>query len=1222
MTTTDHAAALPRDLVAMLRERAQAQPDTQAGVYLGDGEDVRAELSFAELDEGARALAARLQGLSATGRHAILLYPPGLDFLIGFFGCLYAGVVAVPLPVPRANASLTQFRGILSDLHTDIVLTNAATLSRLQRLEILGFDQLICLTSEQTSLDLARAWRSPAIDREAVAYLQYTSGSTSDRKGVMISHANVIANLQGIAARFRHHAQSVCVNWLPHFHDLGLVSGMLQPIFHGHLNVMMSPTAFVQQPVRWLNAISRFRGTYSNSPNFGYDLCVRRVTAEQREMLDLSSWQVALNGAEPVRRQTLDEFCAMFVPCGFTPAAMLPAYGLAEATLVVSAGFRQAAPVELRLDSVQLERNRVVSSDAPDARSIVGCGLALDGTSIAIMDPASSARCGDDSVGEIWVRGPAVSVGYWQNLGATSSTFGATPTDEEPARYLRTGDLGFVRDGELYVTGRLKDLIIIRGSNYYPQDIEWTIEQCHPAFRQGCGAAFAVETQTGENLVVAIEVERDFLRNLATDDIARLARRAVAEQHELTLHELVLLRTGTVPRTSSGKIQRGQCRREYLSDELDVVARSSAAPSVPTTDHRSYSPPTTAQRSADDILAWLRDYADSRLNSALMDERRSIAPPVLLDFGNHGVLGLQVPAALGGCGFGYYDSLRVIQQLGAIDQTLAMMTIVHNTLGIRPIMYSAQSALRAELLPALASGRQLAAFAITEPGAGSNPQAMAAHAQPDGAGGWLLDGQKSWSGSAGWASVINIFVRNLGADGRAQGISGFCLPRGTRGLRVGAEAMTFGMRGMVQNAIHLDGARVLPMQLLGDVGSGMKVAQDAMMQGRLNIAAACIGGMKRCVQLALRYAGRRTIVTGRLLDNPTLLSRFGEISGAIAALEHLLDHITRRLDAGVDVTQDAYIVCKIAGPEWLWRAADDLVQFLGGRGYIENNGAAQLLRDARVTRILEGPTEALSAYLGSRVINDGEDLRRFIALDLGAPAIAKRLTDISNEVHARCLANDHRFGRPPAASRWAYALIGQLATDAVLLAALAQEEHGHYRAWAEQHFENSLAKALTESGGTGFALRGTALADIVAGYVGAVGDVEQSQAGEDWTRDELLNRTELTSNSIGPVGGGDTASGVPQRPLLANGIQPPKAQQRLDESNIESFIFDWLAKELRLPERGFDASREFFDYGVDSVTAINLVVILEERLGRDLDPESVYQFPVIRDFIRHILTTS
>jgi acyl-CoA synthetase (AMP-forming)/AMP-acid ligase II/alkylation response protein AidB-like acyl-CoA dehydrogenase/acyl carrier protein len=1228
MTATISAprAAHPDDLVGVLRQRVQLHGDARACIYLGDGEAEKATLSFAELDLQARAVAARLQGLGVSGECALLLYPPGPEFLAAFFGCLYAGVVAVPLPVPHLRSGMTQFHGIVSDLSARVLLTTETTLARLERLDSPTLEGLMRICSEDTAPSLARAWQVPKTNPGDVAYLQYTSGSTSDRKGVAVSHANVIANLRAIAARFEHHAGSVCVNWLPHFHDLGLVGGILQPLYHGHLNVMMSPTAFVQRPIRWLDAISRYRGTYSHSPNYGYDLCVRRITPEQLSGLDLASWEVALNGAEPVRAATIEAFASTFGPCGFRRETMYPAYGLAEATLVVSGGRKDAAPIMIDVDAEALEHDRVVEVPGGHGmRRLVGCGRPLDDTSVRIVAPDTRRACADGEIGEIWVAGPAVARGYWQRLDDTRATFQARLDGTCVDGHLRTGDLGFLRGGELFITGRLKDLIIIRGANHYPQEIEWTVEQCHAAFRPGCCAAFATDVDGEERLVVAIEIERDHLRALAVDQVAATARRAIAEAHELQLDTLVLLRTGTIPRTSSGKIQRRRCRSDFLADALESVGvsrmRDGDARSTPPELTRAT--PTERTDRASELCAWLRRYADERLNSRLMDERRSLAPHVVLDLGNRGVLGLQVPQALGGQGLGHRDTLRVFEQIGAIDLTLAMMVIVHNTLGIGPILKHADPAIRATLLPRLASGRELVAFAITEPGAGSNPQAIAARAHADGAEAWILNGQKSWSGSAGWASVINVFVQNVDATGQARGLSGFVVPRDTPGLRIGPEALTFGMRAMVQNTIYLEDARVTRAHCLGEIGGGMAVAQDAMMQGRLAIAAACVGGIKRCLQLLMRYATRRTIATGPLIDNPVLLERIGSLGAAVATIEALVARIAERLDAGSDVPIDAYVVCKTTAPEWLWQAADTLMQFLGGRGYIDTNVAAQMLRDARVTRILEGPTEALEMYLGSRVVNERVSLERFIATDLGAPAVARRLVQVAEEIQLRAMSSSRpRFGDDASSRRWSYALIGHVASAATLLAVAGAQE----RAWAEQYFAQAVAAAHARTEADAFAIDARLAEAMVSGYAAAIGDVEQAQAGEDHALDDMLRRDApaATANRRPTVSPPATTAATPElvtpEPVAAPAAaaSTAAAPAAVTNTEIERFIVQWVAKEMKLPEGAIDPARSLLDYGLDSVTTVLLVASLEDWLQVELPPEVVYQFPVLRVLAAHV----
>ena len=406
-----------------------------------------------------------------------------------------------------------------------------------------------------------------------MAFLQYTSGSTGTPKGVVLNHANLVHNSALIAHAFEHTRTSLGVFWLPSYHDMGLIGGILQPIYVGRTNVLMSPMTFLQKPFRWLSAITRFRATSAGGPNFAYEHCIQKITPEQRKQLDLSSWKLAFNGAEPVRAETLRRFAEKFAPCGFRAEAFYPCFGLAEATLIVSGGYVAKPPIIRSFDSVALTQGKVreVAGGSPTARDLVGCGQTLPDQKIVIANPETKTTCPPDEIGEIWVSGPSMAQGYWKRPDVTETMFHAHLQDTGDGPFLRTGDLGFMLDGELFVTGRLKDLIILRGVNYYPQDIELTVQRCHPRLRADCGAAFAVEKDGREQLVLVFEVERH--KQGQFGEVFQAIRRAVAGEHDLNVDAIVLIRAGTVPKTSSGKIQRHACRQSYLDGTLDVVGQ-------------------------------------------------------------------------------------------------------------------------------------------------------------------------------------------------------------------------------------------------------------------------------------------------------------------------------------------------------------------------------------------------------------------------------------------------------------------------------------------------------------------------------------------------------------------------------------------------------------------------------------------------------------------------
>ncbi len=570
----------PSNLVALVQHRAMHQPDDIAFTYLVDGEMQEVHITNRELDRQARAIGAWLQQHGLVGERALLLYPAGLEFIAAFFGCLYGGVVAVPVYPPRRNRSLARIQAIANDAEAKVALTTQAVLELVRPIveETPDLKRLTWLATCQVPPQMADQWETPDVHGDTLAFLQYTSGSTGVPKGVMLNHASLLHNSALIAYAFEHTRSGIGVFWLPSYHDMGLIGGILQPLYMGRPNILMSPMAFLQRPYRWLAAISRYgsqiRGTVtSGGPNFAYDLCVQKITPEQRKSLDLSKWGVAFNGAEPVRAETIQRFCEAFAPCGFRPEAFYPCYGLAEATLIVSGGYAKEPPVIRSYDAELLAMGKVSPrpKGSAGAHSLVGCGSALLDQRIVIADPDTMTTAPPGTVGEIWVQGPSVALGYWGHPEATQTTFQAYLKDTGDGPYLRTGDLGFVENGELFITGRLKDLIIIHGLNHYPQDIELTVQHSHPRLRRDCGAAFTVEVDGQEKLVIVQEVERR--KQGHWEEIFQAIRRAVAKEHDLVVQSILLLRAGSIPKTSSGKIQRHACRDGYLHNTLEVVAR-------------------------------------------------------------------------------------------------------------------------------------------------------------------------------------------------------------------------------------------------------------------------------------------------------------------------------------------------------------------------------------------------------------------------------------------------------------------------------------------------------------------------------------------------------------------------------------------------------------------------------------------------------------------------
>ena len=583
----------PSNFVEIVRSHATNSPDRPRYTFIPDGGGADESLSDLALDRRARSIAAALQNHIPRGARVLMLYPPGLDFIEAFFGCLFAGVTAVPVYPPnplRLDRTVPRLAAIATDSQPAVVATTEAILGARQSLFEASpeLKRLTWIATDSVSDDDSSEWIEPVIHRDETALLQYTSGSTAAPKGVMITHRNLIANSRLIQNAFKGVERDVRVTWLPPYHDMGLIGAILQPLYGGGSTALMSPMEFLKHPVRWLEAISRLRATTAGGPNFGYELCVRKVRDDAKKDLDLSSWSLAFCGAEPVRADTLDRFTEAFAQCGFRSKSFYPCYGLAEATLAVSGGLRDSKPVVLNLDSDKLAVGTVarVGDDTSSFARVVGCGQVKPEHSIDIVDPETCERAGPTEVGEVWLRGPSVAKGYWGRPNESDDVFGAQIRRESEGPYLRTGDLGFLANGELFVVGRCKDVIVARGRTLHPQDIERTVENCAPSLQPGGGAAFPIDLNDEEVLVVVHSVRSD--DSMDYESMLGSIREHVTQEHGVSPSSIVLIRAGALPKTSSGKVQRRVCKQAFLEGTLEIIAQWSVRPG-----HRDQTPAGT-----------------------------------------------------------------------------------------------------------------------------------------------------------------------------------------------------------------------------------------------------------------------------------------------------------------------------------------------------------------------------------------------------------------------------------------------------------------------------------------------------------------------------------------------------------------------------------------------------------------------------------------------------
>ncbi|MEX2151895.1 MAG: aminotransferase class I/II-fold pyridoxal phosphate-dependent enzyme [Gemmatimonadaceae bacterium] len=635
----DLRAAGCETLVALLRFRAETSPDRVVYRFIpGDGKPDQ-RITYAELDRRAKSLAARMRETAKKGARALLLIPPGLDYVAAYFGCLYAGVTAVPAYPPNPRRPDPRIPNIVEDCSPAVALTTGTLLARLDHWRG-GDDRLASLhwIAADDTADVSSAWRETDLSGADVAMLQYTSGSTATPKGVILTHRNLLHNLSLIRSAFdvAHGESDVGVFWLPPFHDMGLIGGILQPCYVGRGAVLMSSATFLQRPLVWLEAISNYRATTSAAPNFAFDLCVERIKPEETRGLDLSSWHTVFDGAEPIRAETIDRFARAFADIGFRREAFFPCYGLAEATLFVSGGPWGHGPYSLDVSRAALEEKRVAPATAGDRLRLVSSGAPTPAQTVRIVDPGTHRACDERRIGEIWVSGHSVSSGYWNHADESRLTFSADIAGEAGGPYLRTGDLGFVDDGQLFVTGRLKDLIILGGRNYYPQDLELAAERSHQSLRPGHAAAFALTDDGRERLAIALEVTRHH-RESENEAVFSAVRRALAEREGVLPDVVVLVRQNGIPRTSSGKVQRRATRTMLLANTLDSLARSDE-----TIDDVALVLGDAADASAP-VEAWLRRWVADELQ---LDVRTVDATASVRDYGLDSVAAVRLVTEL------------------------------------------------------------------------------------------------------------------------------------------------------------------------------------------------------------------------------------------------------------------------------------------------------------------------------------------------------------------------------------------------------------------------------------------------------------------------------------------------------------------------------------------------------------------------------------------------
>ncbi len=1254
----------------LVRARAERHPDAVAMRYLDRGEVESQRLTYAELDRRARAIAVLLLQHAQPGDRVLLMFAPGLDFVATFVAALYAGVIAVPAYPPdihRIEHAVRRLQAVIDDAAPKVLITTPDILAMAKPFSqgVPGAERLLQTPwIAHTDGDaLADRWQAPDIHGDTLAFLQYTSGSTGNPKGAMLSHRNLLRDLEMLQVSLGNteHRPLDTACWVPLYHDLGLIGHVLGALYTGATCSVISPIDFLKKPLRWLRLLSDTRAAITGAPNFAFDLAVRKVSAAEVETLDLSHVIQMGNCAEPVRASTIERFYRHFAPAGLKRSAIAPCYGLAEATVLVTNAPRDRRPTFLNVDRDKLEHHQVAVVDASDPRAVtlVGCGKAWSGCQVEVVDPVSEERVSPGRVGEIWVSGPNLASGYWQRKEATQETFGGRLAgSSEP--YLRTGDLGFVHDDDLYVTGRLKDLVIVRGRNLYPQDVERAVDDQKaevPAIRPGCSAAFAWTVNDSEELVLMQEVS-DGDGSLDPQQTVQEIRRIIFEAFEVQPHEVVLLKSGSIPKTSSGKIMRRSCKEAYRSaftnGVVEVVFRERAAQSGPRTvvdpaasteppasilePFSSYEPQTLpepeaplgasaqSRKRADDLLEWLRDWAPQRLEPTSGDAPRPLAPHVLLDLGNAGILGMRVPEGRGGLGLSSVDQTRVLQQLAAIDLTLATMTGLNGALGIHPLLVFGSAALKDDLLPDLARGRKLGAFALATRGVGWG-SGINAIPDPVGTGHFRLTGDMREVGLGAVASVVTVFGRHEGSE---QGVSAFAVSLPQRGLRWGAEASPWAGRALVRANMSLTDVKVSERELLGALGKGFGVAVSSMAEARLAVAATALGGMKRALQVSARYANQTT-EKGLLFDTALTRERMTEAAFGTLALSSLVTRVASLRDASANLPAELFAATNVGATELFWTTADHLVQMLGDRGSAEANEAARLLRDARTLRILEGPTETLRMHLGGSLLRAGPRWRALLSSNLRAPRAAARLADAVEKLR------EGLGPRPePVVRRLVQHRAGIALAWAILVAAL---EAGGGRgklfaratAWLSARFDGAIAEAKAAPGLIHDLPDANELREVVGKFASHVGDIDLAILDRDIPPPRPAALPIPVAIPVSGISSAPRPRGTPTKTETAGDSDTRKtlhsggsgetldvtAGLRLDlpleapadqdpvVGEVSRWLVAWVEETLHVPAAQIRLDEPLTSYGVDSLAVVEATGDIEAHFGVEV-PESAF----------------